>query len=244
MYRRKTSFLFLVFTLGATSACAQLPSLDVRTDACGNITAGGTITPCDAAAGLKDALVQGSRQAVSRLGRKDGFMAQPQVRIPVPDSLRTVEQGLRRLGQNKAADEFILSMNRAAEKAVPLAIDVLVDSVRKMSFDDAMGIVRGPDNAATEYFRRSTDAQLFSKFRPVVKSATAGVGATRAYKKFMDDARPVLALVRVQAVDLDDYVTRRALDGLYRFIAEEEKRIRENPVARTTELMKRVFASR
>lgn len=244
MVRRNSLLLFVLFALGAASACAGLPSIDVRTDTCGRLAVGGAITPCDAAAGIKDALVQGSRQAVSQLGRKDGFMARPQVRIPVPDSLRTVEQGLRRLGQNRAADEFILSMNRAAEKAVPLAIEVLVDSVRNMSFEDALGIVRGPDDAATGYFRRRADAQLFSKFRPVVTSATAGVGATRAYKKFMDDARPVLMLVRVEPVDLDDYVTRRALDGLYRYISAEEKRIREHPVARTTELMKRVFAGR
>lgn len=196
-----------------------------------------------AAAGLRQALEQGAQRAVALLGRENGYYGDPRVKIPLPENLVRVEKTLRRLGQGKAADEFILSLNRAAEAAAPEAKSIFLQVIRNMSVKDAVGIVRGPDNAATQYFRERSEGTLKAKFRPVVAQATDKVGATRRYKQFLRDAGPVASLVDVRSLDIDDYVTRKALDGLFLMVADEERRIRHDPLARTTELLRRVFGS-
>ncbi len=195
----------------------------------------------DMVAAVREALIQGNRTAVRVLGTRDGFYGNKRLRIPVPKHLTRIEQGLRQLGQGKTADEFILSLNRAAEHAVPLTRDVLVGAIRKMTVQDVLKIVRGPDDAATQYFRGKTEADLVKQLLPIVQSSTNKVGVTRSYKRLVKQAGPLAAFIDVKPLDLDRYVTRKCLDGLFATIADEEKRIRKHPVARTTELLKRVF---
>lgn len=204
---------------------------------------GKTLDPGTAAQGLKQALEHGTQQAVSLLGRENGYFADPRVKIPLPENLARVEKTLRRLGQGKTADEFVLSLNRAAEVAAPEAKAIFLQVIRTMSVQDAIHIVRGPDNAATAYFREHSEAALRDRFRPTVAAATDKVGVTHRYKKFLKEAGPVAKLLDTRSLDLDDYVTRKALDGLFLMVADEERRIRQDPVARTTDLLRQVFGS-
>ena len=196
--------------------------------------------------GLKEALGKGVQQAVATLGKTDGFLKDANVKIPMPANLQKVEKTLRMLGQDKLADEFVTTMNRAAEQAVPEAAAVLGDSVKQMSITDAKSIVTGTNNAGTQYFRHTSETNLHARFLPIVKAATAKAGVTSAYKRMTDKAGSGLGglgggLLGKQAPDLDDYVTRKTLDGLFLKIAEQEKLIRENPAARTTDLLQKVF---
>jgi hypothetical protein len=195
------------------------------------------------ARGLKEALGRGLDQAVAQLGREGGFLTNMNVRIPMPERLQTVEKLLRRAGQDQLADEFITNMNRAAEKAVPVAASVFSESLKQMTVTDAHAILKGSTNAATEYFRRTTGPELHEKFRPIVAEWTGKAGATAAYKNLLDRASFATAFLNRDALDLDDYVTAKATDGLFKMVAEEERRIRENPVARTTDLLKTVFGA-
>ena len=201
------------------------------------------LTNDEVIAGLKEALLKGTGVAVSLLGKKDGFLANPQVRIPMPESLATVEKSLRSVGQDKLADTFIETMNRAAEQAVPAATDVFRDSVRAMTVNDAKNILSGPDDAATQYFRRTGGETLKQKFLPIVKNATEDVHLTSTYKNLVGKLGPVSGLIDTSSLDLDSYVTDKALDGLFLIVAREEKKIRDNPVERTSEILKKVFAA-
>jgi hypothetical protein len=198
--------------------------------------------------GLKEALGKGVQQAVASLGKTDGFLKDANVKIPMPESLQKVEKTLRMLRQDKLADEFVTTMNRAAEQAVPEAGAVLGDSVKQMSIADAKAIVTGTNNAATQYFRRTSETNLHTRLLPIVKTATEKAGVTSAYKQMTDKVGGGLgglgaSLLGKQAPDLDDYVTRKTLDGLFVKIADQEKQIRENPVARTTDLLQKVFGA-
>ena len=192
--------------------------------------------------GLKEALTQGARRAVESLGRTDGFLGNAEVRIPVPEKLKSVESGLRALKQDKYADEFILTMNRAAESAVPEARAILGDAIKQMTVDDARRILKGPDDAATQYFRKVGGERIAQRMRPIISDATSRAGVTSAYKSLVDKAGFAAKMAGADTVDIDGYVTQEALDGLFLLIAQEEKRIRENPVARSTELLKKVFS--
>jgi hypothetical protein len=200
------------------------------------------ITSREASAALKAALEKGSQAAVASLGRTDGFFGNPQVRIPLPASLQKVERGMRRFGMGRHADELILTMNRAAEAAVPEAKQLLVDAVRKMSVQDAKGILEGGDTAATAYFRRSTEDQLRRRFRPIVQQATARVDLAQQYNAYAERG-VAFGLVKKEHANLDDYVTQKALDGLFLMVAEEEKEIRKDPVGAGTAIIKKVFGT-
>lgn len=206
-------------------------------------------------AGLKEALGKGVEQAVSRLGTEGGFLTNVTVKIPVPESLRRVERLARAAGQEKLADDFVASLNHAAEKAVPAAAAVFGEALQQMSIDDAKNILTGPVDAATQFFARTTRTNLYERFHPLVEQATADVGVTGAYKKLSSRVADAdllggglvgnlrKAVTDQKPPDLDGYVTDKALDGLFKMVAEEEKRIRENPVARTTDLLKSVFGA-
>lgn len=203
----------------------------------------GGLSESDIVNGLKEALTKGTRSAVSMLGKQDGFLANPTVKIPMPESLRKVEKGLRKIGQDKMADNFVETMNRAAEKAVPEAASIFADSVKDMSIADARDILQGEDDAATQYFRKNSGEKLKEKFLPIVKQATSQVGVTSKYKKMTDKLGMLSSFIDTDSLDLDDYVTDKAMDGLFTMVAAEEKKIRENPIARTTDLLKKVFSS-
>ena len=192
--------------------------------------------------GVLEALSVGVKRAVEQLGQAGGYLDDPQVRIPLPKQVQSVEKVVRSLGQGKYADQFIASMNRAAEQAVPVATDIFLKSIRGMELTDAQSIVSGPDNAATEYFKSHTREELHTAFLPIVKKATQDANVTAAYKQLAERAGPMSGgLLKPESLDLDQYVTDKALDGLFLKLAEEEQRIRENPVARSTELLKKVF---
>ena len=202
----------------------------------------GTLSSSDIVDGLKEALKQGSRTAIDTLGKEDGFLGNPKVRIPLPEKLQTLETGLRAIGQGAVADNFINSMNRAAEQAVPQATDLFVNTISDMSLEDAHAVLKGPDDAATQYLRENSGSQLYELMKPMVKEATDKVGVTSAYKNMFSKAGFLGKKIDADAVDLDNYVTQQAMNGLFELIAIEEQRIRENPLARTTDLLKKVFS--
>jgi hypothetical protein len=200
------------------------------------------ITSREATSALKAALEKGSQAAVASLGRTDGFFGNPQVRIALPESLQRAERAMRRFGMGRYADELVLTMNRAAEAAVPEARQLFVAAVRDMSVQDAKGILQGGDSAGTAYFRRSTEAQLRQRFLPVVQRATAKVGLARQYNAYAQRGA-AFGLVKKEHANLDDYVAQKALDGLFLLVAEEERKIRKDPVGAGTAILRKVFGA-
>ncbi len=196
----------------------------------------------DAGGGLKEALTQGASKAVDLLGRKDGFLGNKAVKIPMPDGLRQAEKLMRTFGMKKQADELVTSMNRAAEAAVPEAKELLVNAVKDMSVEDAKKVLTGGDTAGTEYFKGKTSAQLKERFLPIVQQAMDKVGVAKTYEKFADKGAKY-GVISKEDADLDNYVTQKTLDGLFKMVAEEEKAIRKNPVGAAGSLAKKVFGS-
>lgn len=192
------------------------------------------------AAGLKEALQIGAERSVSRAARPGGFLDDPGVRIPLPPQLDKLGRGLRALGFDGAVDELEVAMNRAAERAAREAQGPLVAAVAGLQIADARAILSGPDDAATQYLRRASGDALRERFAPVVASAMRGTGVHRAYEDLRSRNR-ALALLKDPTVDLERYVTDETLDGLFTLIREEERRIRNDPAARTTELLRAVF---
>lgn len=201
-----------------------------------------SITNQDAVSGLKAALEKGSGVAVDLLGRSDGFFGNGAVKIPLPDSLKRYEKLMRNFGLGKYADELILTMNRAAEAAVPEAKKLFVASIKKMSVQDAKGILTGGQTSGTEYFKRSTSDPLRAKFLPIVKKATAKVKLAEKYNQYAEKGVQ-FGLVKKEQANLDDYVTQKALDGLFFMVAEEEKKIRQDPVKAGSDLIRKVFGA-
>lgn len=201
-----------------------------------------TLSNRDAVAGLKAALDKGSQASVARLGRENGFLGDPAVRIPLPDSLARIEKIMRRVGQGERADELVLTMNRAAEAAVAEAKPVLVGAVKKMTVSDAKAILTVGDTAATDYFRRTTSEPLLAKFAPIVKRATAQVGLAQKYNAYAQKGVR-FGLVKEDQASLDDYVARKALDGLFLALAEEEKKIRADPAGAASRIINKVFGA-
>ena len=196
----------------------------------------------DAVAGLKEALVKGAGSAVGKLGKADGFLGNDMVKIPLPDSLQKVDGMLRKFGMSKYADELVVTMNRAAEAAVPEAKALLLKAVKDMSVQDAKGILSGGNTAATEYFRGKTSQPLAQKFLPIVQKATAKVKLANKYNQFAGKATK-FGLVDEKQANLENYVTQKTLDGLFVMMAEEEKAIRANPVGQTSKLLSKVFGA-
>jgi hypothetical protein len=196
----------------------------------------------DAAAGLKQALIKGSQAAVAALGKQDGFLKNERVKIPLPESLHKVEGLMRGLGMGKYADELITTMNRAAESAVVEAKPLLVNAVKNMSVQDARAILGGGQDAATQYFRRTTSAPLADKFLPIVAKATQKAKLADKYNAFAGKAAR-FGLVDAKDADLNSYVTRKTLDGLYLIIADEERKIRQNPAGAASGIISKVFGA-
>lgn len=196
----------------------------------------------EASGGLKQALIQGAGKAVSQLSAADGFFGNKEVKIPLPDSLKKAEKTMRMLGMGKQADELVLKMNRAAEAAVPEAKVLLVDAVKKMSVADAKAILSGGDDAATQYFKKTTSAPMAEKFLPIVKKATENVQLAQQYNKFAELGSKY-GVVKKEQANLEQYVTQKALDGVYLMMAKEEAAIRKDPVGQASNLLKKVFGA-
>jgi hypothetical protein len=190
--------------------------------------------------GLKEALQIGTENAVKLTGKTDGYFMNQVIKILMPEKLRTFEKGLRAVGYGPQVDEFILSMNRAAEKAAPFAKQFFWDAIGEMTFEDVREILSGHDTAATDYFKGKTTNKLTDVFKPIVSNSMNDVGVTRQYKELVGRYENI-PFVKKESFDLDQYVVTKALDGLFRMVGEEENKIRKNPAARTTELLKEVF---
>ncbi len=200
------------------------------------------LTSRDAAGGLKGALSQGIDKAVSQLGAPNGFLSDPKVAIPLPPALEKAEGALRLIGLGSQADELKTTMNHAAEQAVAQAKPVFRQALQRMTIEDAKGILTGGDGAATQYFRRATRDQLVQKFKPIVARQTARLGLAARYDQYAGKAAQ-LGLLSAEDANLNDYVTAKALDGLYSRIAEEEHAIRQDPLGAASSLVKKVFSA-
>jgi hypothetical protein len=200
------------------------------------------ITNTDAASGLRQALTEGAAAAVSKLGVDGGFFNNPQVKIPMPPALAKVEGAMRTFGMKQQADDLVLSMNRAAEAAVPEAKTLLVDAAKKMSLQDAKGILSGGQTSVTDYFRRTTSTQLTQRFLPIVKGATERVGLAQQYNSLAGQASS-FGLVKKDQSTIEGYVTQKSLDGLYLMIGEEEKALRANPIGAASDIVRKVFGA-
>lgn len=205
------------------------------------IRGGGASSDDKVAAGLKEALEIGTGNAVSSTGKPDGFFKNAAIKILMPDKLRKLDKGLRAVGLGSQLDAFVLSMNRAAERAAPSAKSIFKEALTKMTFSDAKRILRGGDTAATEYFRDKTSELLTASFLPIVSSSLGEVGATKNYKDLVG-RYSALPLVSAPSLDLDQYVTGKSLEGLFHMLGEEERKIRKDPAARVTKLLKDVFS--
>ena len=203
-----------------------------------------TLSNEDITAGLKQALNKGAGYAVASLGKGGGFMDNSAVKIPMPGKLDKVESLLRKTGNDKYADEFVTTMNQAAESAVPLTLDIIKKSVADMSIEDAKKILNGPEDAATQYLKDNGSDKLIAQISPIIKEATAKAGVTGIYKQMYDKLGYAGKFLNLNDYNVDNYVTQKTTEGLFTMIAQEEKKIREDPAARTTEILKNVFGSK
>ncbi|MES2355847.1 MAG: DUF4197 domain-containing protein [Pseudomonadota bacterium] len=190
--------------------------------------------------GLKDALQQGASNAVAILGKQDGFLANPKVKIPLPQALASAEKILRTIGMGAQADELVTTMNRAAEQAVPEAKTLLISAVKQMTVSDAKNILAGENDAATKYFRAKTEPSLRTKFLPIVTTTVDKVGLARQYNEVAGKVA-AFGLLKNDDTKIENYVTQKTLDGLFLVMADEEKAFRENPVKAGTDLAKKIF---
>ena len=202
--------------------------------------AGAGLDDSTIASGLKDALSVGTKNAVSLVSQLNGYFGNQAIKILLPDNIQKAAELAGKVGYQKQVDDFILSMNRAAEKAAPKAASYFADAIKGMSIEDARKILSGGNTAATDYFKSKTSSKLYDEFKPSVTESMNQVGVTHAYNAMMDKV-PSVPFAKPESVDLNHYVTTKALDGLFYMVGEEEKKIRTNPVARTTDLLKKVF---
>lgn len=190
--------------------------------------------------GLKEALNKGVEKGVAQLSKPDGYFKDVEIKIPMPEKAKNVEEKLRKMGQGKKVDEAILSMNRAAEDAANAAKPLFVAAIKEMTITDAMNILKGEKNAATQYLQKSTNNALTEKFKPIIKVSLDKVGATKHWQTVFSTYNKIPLVEKVNP-DLEEYVTDKAIQGLFIQVAKEELQIRENPTARVTDLLKKVF---
>jgi hypothetical protein len=222
----------------------QLPSAKTPSpSASGGQGAGASLSQGEIGSGLKDALKVASQRVVGRVGKTNGYNGDPSIRIPLPGPVQSIQGPLKAVGASGMLDDLQTRMNRAAEQAAPKALTIFTDAISRISIDDARAILSGPQDAATQYFKRTTSASLTTSFRPVVDQTLSGAGAVGALKSVQAKASGIpLAGQQVQSFNLTDFTVGKALDGLFHYLGVEEAAIRTNPAARSTELLKKVFA--
>jgi hypothetical protein len=234
--------MVLALLVSVTSSSAQLPDLLKNLPQMPG-GAGAGLGDAKIGQGLKEALRVGTENAVNLTGKVDGYLANQAIKILLPDKLKSLEQGLRLIGQGNRVDELVVGMNRAAEKAAPFARNIFLDAIGEMSIDDARKILSGPDTAATDYFKGKTSRKLPTAFQPVIERTMNEVGVARQYNDLLAQAQSI-PFFKAENYDLNHYVVGKALDGLFHVVGDEERKIRQNPAARTTDLLKEVFSSR
>jgi hypothetical protein len=239
MKTKSVVIFFSVILLSCTSAQINQTINDV------NKTIGGGSTPLsteEVANGLKEALVKGISTGSDLVSQMDGYFKNPEIKIPFPPDVKKVEDRLRQIGMGSEVDKFVMTLNRGAEDAAKEAKPIFVAAIRQMTIQDAWGILKGEQDAATQYLKRTTSSLLKEKFKPVIKNSLQKVNATKYYSDIVTRYNQIPMVQKVNP-ELDDYATDKAIEGLFVMIAKEEKNIRANPAARTTELLKKVFAA-
>jgi hypothetical protein len=239
----KFAAVFILALAVAHPAWAQFDKVLKGLGGVGGITGGGGLSDAKIGSGLQEALKVGTENAVVQTGAVDGFLSNKAIKILMPKPLQKIEQPLRLVGYGPQIDEFVVGMNRAAEKAVPFAKETFWDAIGQMSFDDAKKILNGGDTAATDYFKSKTSKKLHSAFRPSVENVMNEVGVNRQYNDLIGRYKSV-PFAQSISFDVNQYVTEKATDGLFFVVAQEEKKIRTNPAARVTDLLKEVFGSK
>jgi hypothetical protein len=234
--------LLLSITLLCVSALSTLASAQVG-EIARQLGLGTKLSDTNISSGLKQALQIGAEQSVKLTGRPNGYFGNPAIKILMPNNLRTLEKGLRMVGYGPKVDDFVLSMNRAAEAAAPAARKIFIDAITAMTIDDARGILSGGDTAATSYFKNKTTPQLTAAFGPVVEQSMAKNGVVRQYNALTAQYKSI-PFAKNQDLDISHYVVSKALDGLFYELGEEERKIRKDPAAQTTNLLKEVFGHR
>jgi hypothetical protein len=245
-HMKKKVFLLSVLFLSAMTLLSYAGTLDdmlkgVKLPAVGEIAGGGGKDDNTVVSGLKEALSIGTGNAVASTSKIDGYFRNQIIKVLLPDKIQDAANILGKLGYQKQVDNFVLSMNRAAEKAAPKAKTFFVDAIKAMTFEDAKKILSGGDTAATEYFKSKTFNKLQDAFKPVVSKSMNEVGVTRSYKEMTGKYTSTVPFGKMESLDLDKYVTDKALDGLFYMVGQEEKKIRTDPAARVTDLLKSVF---
>lgn len=234
------SLVISLISIGPPTASAQLKDF---LKSIGDALGGRELSENKIIRGLKEALQIGTTNAVGIVSKLDGYYKSPKIRIPLPDSVQKVEKILRGVGYGSKVDAFELSMNRAAERAAPEAKAMFLNAIKQMTFSDAKKILQGRDNEASLYFEDKTRGRLHELFQPIVHSAMSEVGVTRWYQELEAKVRSI-PFTESLNLDLDGYVTNKALDGLFFMVAEEERKIRQDPAARITDLLKEVFGGK
>ena len=241
---KKISLSSAIFLFGVTVLCYAGPLDDVlkgvKLPAGVNMPGTGQ-DDSTVVSGLKEALSIGTGNAVTSTSKLDGYFKNQMIKVLLPENIQTMAGVLGKLGYQKQVDDFILSMNRAAEKAAPKAKAYFVDAIKQMSFDDARKILGGGDTAATDYFKSKTSGKLFNEFKPVVSKSMNDVGVTKSYKEMTGKYTSAVPFASLESLDLDQYVTNKALDGLFYMVGQEEKKIRTDPAARVTDLLRKTF---
>ncbi len=227
----------MVLLVAASPASAQL---DKIFKGLGGIGQPSGLNDAKIGSGLKEALKVGTENTVNLTGKTDGYFLNQAIKILMPEKLRTLEKGLKMVGYGPQIDEFVLSMNRAAEQAAPHAKQIFWDAIGEMTFEDAQKILSGNETAATEYFKGKTTGKLTAAFQPVVEKSMNEVGVTKQYNDLVGRYQAI-PFVKSEAFDINHYVVTKALDGLFHVLGEEERKIRTNPAARVTDLLKEVF---
>jgi len=233
--------LIALFAVQAPSAFAQLT--DILKSVKKSVGMGEGLPESKIIEGLKEALEIGTGNAVGLVSKLDGYYKNPKIKIPLPESVQKVEKILRKVGFGSKVDDFEMSMSRAAEQAAPEAKALFIDTIKQMSFDDARKILNGKDNAATLYFKDKTWDRLYDKFKPIVNSTMSEAGVTRYYQDLDKKVRSI-PFAGSMSFDLDKYVTDGALDGLFYMVEQQERKIRQDPVARVTDLLEEVFGGK
>jgi RNA binding exosome subunit len=237
---KRISYLVILFLLAFLSSLPAAQVDDVLKGA--KITANqGSSDKTNVASGLKEALTIGTGNAVTSVSKVDGYFGNKMIKILMPEKIQTVANALGKLGYQKQVDDFVLSMNRAAEKAAPKAKEVFIDAIKQMTIEDAKKILNGGNTAATDYFKSKTSKKIFESFQPIISSSMNEVGVTRSYNEMMGKYTSSVPFAKKETLDLNAYVTNKASDGLFYMVGQEEKKIRTDPSARVTDLLKNVF---
>lgn len=235
---KKTAFLLLCVVV-FVSSLSYAGLLDSIFKSSGS-SSGTGLDESTTISGLKEALAIGTENAVGNVSQVDGYFGNSLIKILMPEKIQNVADVLGKLGFQKEVDEFVLSMNRAAEKAAPEAASIFADAIREMTMQDAVGILNGGDTAATDFFEEKTHDRLYEAFKPIISSSMDEVGTTNSYKN-MIGRYETIPFMDKQSLDLDHYVTDKSLDGLFYMVGQEEKKIRTDPAARVTDLLQTVF---